>query len=563
MLKVNNLFGGYDKNPLIKGMSFHIRQGEFFGIIGPNGSGKTTLLKMLSKTLPYKKGEVFVRGRDLSEYTSKELAKIVAVLPQHMTQSYSYTVRETVSLGRYAHQRGLFKTETDEDERVITEVMEQTGVYQYASTLIDRLSGGERQRVFLAQALAQEPEILFLDEPTNHLDLSYQKELLDILRSWTREKNLTVVAIFHDLNLAGLYCDRLMLMDGGRVVMTERPDKVLKKQEIESVYKANIEQHPHPKVPRPQMLLIPEADPLEKVSIINEGNFRVTKEFVHVESPVPLKTMSSGITGSGLGWYRHFINREVDPYYDCADYVEEMKGFLTERGFHPDDTVSMMTAVNISDVEYVFLGGESEAGEKFSVFVVATAAAGNAVDASFGGLDGTVVLDVEQNGPGYHPDTINIWIFINGNVTDQAFIQAIITATEAKVKALNTLHVRDKRAEKQGRNVVAEPEGMIKRAEMQGRDFEAETQDWDFEADVLELGMETEIQGRGLGTEEKGRVLGTESLATGTPTDSILVAGTQQGAALEFAGTATALGQLIGKGVYHCVTKSLERYFNR
>src|SRR5690625_415759 len=127
-----------------------------FGIISPNGSGKTSLLKMISNTLTIRQGQIVVNQKSILDYTVKEFAKIVAVLPQHMMQTYSYTVRETVSLGRYAHQSGLFKTETEKDEKVISQVMEQTGVTKYEYVHIDKLSGGERQRVFLAQALAQE-----------------------------------------------------------------------------------------------------------------------------------------------------------------------------------------------------------------------------------------------------------------------------------------------------------------------------------------------------------------------------------------------------------------------
>jgi len=464
-------------------MSFHVEKGEMFGIIGPNGSGKTSLLKMISNTLPIRQGEIEVNQKSILDYTVKEFAKIVAVLPQHMMQTYSYTVRETVSLGRYAHQSGLFKTETEKDEHIITEVMEQTGVLAYEHTLIDQLSGGERQRVFLAQALAQQPKILLLDEPTNHLDLAYQKELLDILRKWTREKNLTVIAIFHDLNLAGLYCDQLMLMEDGRIVSLESPEKVLKKQEIERVYQAQIEQYPHPEVPKPQLLLIPERDLADHPQVINEERLRLTEEYIQIKSDTPLKTMSSGITGSGQGWHRNFINRQVDPYYDCSDYLTEMRQYLEGEGFSPDDTVGMMTAVDISNFEHLFL----EEGSS-SVYVVATAAGGNAVDASFG-----------QEKDSYKPGTINLWIFVNGYLTDQAFIQAISTATEAKVKALHNLKVMDKE---------------------------------------------------------------TSTLATGTPTDSILIAGTQQGERFEFAGTATKLGRLIGRAVHHCVLKSLLKYFN-
>src|SRR5699024_5169704 len=150
-------------------VSFRVKKGELFGIIGPNGSGKTTLLKMLSQVLVPSTGDIHLNNQSLSTYTPIELAKLVAVLPQHMMQTFSYTVRETVTLGRYAHQRGIFRSITEKDEQLIYDVMEQTGVMIYEHVPIDRLSGGERQRVFLAQALAQDPEILLLDEPTNHL----------------------------------------------------------------------------------------------------------------------------------------------------------------------------------------------------------------------------------------------------------------------------------------------------------------------------------------------------------------------------------------------------------
>src|SRR5690625_1371644 len=133
--------------------------------------------------------------------------------------------------------------------------MKQTGVDIYENETVDELSGGERQRVFLAQALAQDPEVLLLDEPTNHLDLAYQKELLDVLRAWTKEKDLTVISIFHDLNLAGLYCDRLLLLQDGKSVICDYPNNVIKKARIEEVYHASIEEYPHPIVPKPQMML--------------------------------------------------------------------------------------------------------------------------------------------------------------------------------------------------------------------------------------------------------------------------------------------------------------------
>ena len=188
ILNVQNLSGGYGNEPVINDVSFQVHKGELFGIIGPNGSGKTTLLKMMSGVQSFTKGSIYVKGEPLKQYSSKQLAKVIAVLSQHSSESFSYSVKETVSLGRYAHQKGFFKEWSKEDEAIVQEVMDWTGVSIFQNQPIQLLSGGERQRVFLAQALAQEPEILLLDEPTNHLDLSYQKELLDLLKKWTREK---------------------------------------------------------------------------------------------------------------------------------------------------------------------------------------------------------------------------------------------------------------------------------------------------------------------------------------------------------------------------------------
>lgn len=193
MLNVQHVSGGYATEPILHDISFEVKKGDLFGILGPNGSGKTTLLKMISRILPIQSGKIEIAGKDLQSLSAKQLAQTVAVLSQHTADSFSYTVKETVSLGRYAHQKGWFQTWSAYDEEIVQKVMVQTGVSLLQNKNIQELSGGEKQRVFLAQALAQEPEILLLDEPTNHLDLSYQKELLDLLKQWTIEKQLTVI----------------------------------------------------------------------------------------------------------------------------------------------------------------------------------------------------------------------------------------------------------------------------------------------------------------------------------------------------------------------------------
>ncbi|MED4205126.1 adenosylcobinamide amidohydrolase [Neobacillus mesonae] len=481
MLSVQNVSGGYSGEPVVKNISFSVQKGELFGILGPNGSGKTTLLKMLSGILPIKQGEILIGGKRLGAYNSKQLAQKVAVLSQHSSQSFSYSVKETVSLGRYAHQKGLFQTWSLEDENVVQRVMKQIGVSLFQDKNIQELSGGERQRVFLAQALAQEPEILLLDEPTNHLDLSYQKELLDLLKEWTTENGLTVVSIFHDLNLAGLYCDRLLLLEKGIIKINHVPNEVLREETIREVYQTNIQKHPHPKVAAPQMVLLPEMQGQNNSECIHESLLQQSDEVISLRSSIPLRTMSSGVIGAGTGWHQTFVNRHVSKDYDCTDHRSEMAEFLRARGFEPSETVGMMTAVRLEDVDY----GMYEADE-FSIFVVVTAGVGNAVDASRS----------EKHRLEMVPGTINTWVFVNSELSEEAFIQSIMTATEAKVKALHDLEVID------------------------------------------------EITG---------------TIATGTSTDSILIAATQSGKLLEYAGTITPLGKLIGKAVYQCTTNAVRK----
>ncbi|KAB2328605.1 ATP-binding cassette domain-containing protein [Cytobacillus depressus] len=481
MLSVQQITGGYTGDSVIKNVSFEVEKGELFGILGPNGSGKTTLLKMLSGILPFKSGEVTLKGISLKDYSAKELAKIIAVLSQHSNQSFSYTVKETVSLGRYAHQKGWFHSWTQEDERIVIQAMEQTGVVHFESHYIHELSGGERQRVFLAQALAQEPEILLLDEPTNHLDLSFQKDLLDLLKSWTKNRGLTVISIFHDLNLAGLYCDRLLLLENGEININDTANEVLREERIRSVYKTKIEKHPHPKVPAPQIALLPEKEVEKESHYLDERFLERFDEQVVFRSPVPLRTMSSGVVGAGTGWHQVFVNRHVDKNYDCSDHRQEMADYLKSHGFEPGETVGMMTAVKLEDVSYQFYREDH-----FAVFIVVTAGVGNAIDASRGG----------QHAFQLQPGTINTWIFVSGDMTEEAFIQSIMTATEAKVKAMHDLQIKDPV---------------------------------------------------------------TETIATGTSTDSILIAATQRGERLEYAGTITPLGKLIGKGVYECTLEAIQK----
>ncbi|MFT8320225.1 MAG: heme ABC transporter ATP-binding protein [Bacillus sp. (in: firmicutes)] len=485
MLKVNNLSFQYTGRTILSELSFSVKKGELLGILGPNGSGKTTLLKLISGILKSEKGGIFIKDKQITKYTAKDLAKIVAVLSQHAHESFSYQVKEVVALGRYAYQQTFLQSWSMEDEKIVQEVMEITGIAHFQDASIQELSGGERQRVYLAQALAQEPEILLLDEPTNHLDLSYQKELLDNLKQWSQEKNLTIISIFHDLNLAGLYCDRLLLLNEGEIVVDSNPAEVLQEEKIEKVYKTKVKQTMHPQTAAPQLVLLPRKKTKSSQILIDEKNLRVSSNYIALSSPKPLKTISSGVTGAGIGWYTSFVNRHVDKRYKCDDYQQEMKHYLLAHHFVPEQTVGMMTAVYVEDAAY-----HTYKEEDFSVFIVVTAGVGNAVDAA----------NSKEHPSHLLPGTINIWIFINGEISEQAYVQSIMTATEAKASVLRNQQVIDP-------------------------------------------------------------VTGT--IATGTSTDSILIAATQEGAELEFAGTITRLGKLIATGVAECLMKALEKRSKR
>ncbi|WP_229733570.1 adenosylcobinamide amidohydrolase [Compostibacillus humi] len=219
--------------------------------------------------------------------------------------------------------------------------------------------------------------------------------------------------------------------------------------------------------------------------MIHPNMLKITEKHIVLQSPVKLKTLSSGVVGPGFGSHHIFVNRHVDKNYQCTNHREDMERYLEENGFQPKESVGMMTAVKLEDVAYTWLEEQD-----MSLLIVVTAGTGNAVDAA----------NSENHSSEFQPGTINTWIFVNGTLSEEAFVQSIVTATEAKVRALESLEVKDP-------------------------------------------------------------ITGTS--ATGTSTDSILVGATQQGTNLEYAGTITPLGKLISKGVYTCTREAVEKSLKR
>ena len=219
---------------LLERVRLHADQGQLVGLIGPNGAGKSTLLRAIAGVLQPQEGAVWLEGEELESIPAREVAARMALVPQIAPDTHGFTARELVLMGRYPHL-GRFEIEGAADEAIAREAMELTETEEFAERTLDTLSGGERQRVFVSRALAQQPRVLLLDEPTANLDVLHKLRVLDLVRRLVDE-GLTAVAAIHDLGMAARYCDRLVLLSGGRVLAEGAPEDVLVPDIIESAF---------------------------------------------------------------------------------------------------------------------------------------------------------------------------------------------------------------------------------------------------------------------------------------------------------------------------------------
>jgi iron complex transport system ATP-binding protein len=256
MIEARELVKTINEKPILNELSFTMEAGCMYGIIGPNGVGKSTLLHLISGVDKPTSGELLLEGRDAGQYSRKEMAKWVAVLQQGGLAPASFTVREVVAMGRYPFQNWLGEEKADVTP-LIDEALEAMGLTGLQERRMDQLSGGERQRVALAKVMAQDPRLLLLDEPTTFLDIGYQVQLLDIVKSWQRERHMTVIAVLHDMNLAAHYCDKLLVLHNGRIEAFESPAAIMEPDLIERVFGAKAIVLPHPITGVPQLLLQP------------------------------------------------------------------------------------------------------------------------------------------------------------------------------------------------------------------------------------------------------------------------------------------------------------------
>lgn len=238
-VNVEGLKFSYNGKSVLGDLDLSVREGEFLGVVGPNGSGKTTLLKNMGGVLEPDRGMVYLDGKKIPRIPIKEIATKVAALQQETTVGFDFTVREVVEMGRFPHL-DRFERHSDGDLRAVERAIEVTDLREFTDRYVNKLSGGEKQRVFLALALAQEPELLLLDEPTASLDINYQIKIMETVQS-LQSDGLTVVAAIHDLNLAAQYSDRVALLDGGKVKVIGEPREVLTKENIADVFGVEVE----------------------------------------------------------------------------------------------------------------------------------------------------------------------------------------------------------------------------------------------------------------------------------------------------------------------------------
>ena len=235
IIKVSRLSFSYQNIEVLHELSFEVGAGSFLAIAGPNGAGKTTLLNLLCASLKPQAGEIRIDAAKIESYSTKALAAKVAVVRQEFVPAFGFSVIETVMMARTAYLN-TFGFESKADRRTVAEALEMTDTSQFASRTLASLSGGERQRVFIARALAQDTDILLLDEPTSFLDMKHQVQIYDLLKAMQLEKGKTIVAVTHDINLAGQYCDEALLLGADSSYSVGPCREVLSLEQIERVF---------------------------------------------------------------------------------------------------------------------------------------------------------------------------------------------------------------------------------------------------------------------------------------------------------------------------------------
>ncbi len=234
IIKIEDVTFYYESVKVLDGITIEVQRGEFLGLIGPNGSGKTTLLRCISGVLKPRVGVIYVDGQRIDKLKLIEVAQICASVPTELSSEFNLTVSDFVFLGRYPYVKGIW-WESKEDEQIVEEVLKTFRIHHLADRKLSEISSGEKQRALLAKAVAQKPKVMLVDEPSAHLDLKYKLEVMEYLKELSRRK-ITIIAASHDVNLLSKYCDRIIILNSGKIVSFGRPEEVITEELIRKVY---------------------------------------------------------------------------------------------------------------------------------------------------------------------------------------------------------------------------------------------------------------------------------------------------------------------------------------
>jgi iron complex transport system ATP-binding protein len=235
---LNQICFAYDQKQVFENLAITFKKGYFYGILGPNGCGKTTLLDLLFNYHRPNKGHIVFHGKPINTYSRQSLSQLIALVPQDFDIQFPFLVDEIVMMGRYPHLP-RFSRPREEDISMVQQVLKKTGTWKLKNRMITELSKGEKQRVVFARALAQDTEMLLLDEATANLDIAHSLHLLELARKGVTESGKTVIAVFHDINLAAMFCDKIIFMMNGDVFAQGKVNQVLTSENIKSVFHVN------------------------------------------------------------------------------------------------------------------------------------------------------------------------------------------------------------------------------------------------------------------------------------------------------------------------------------
>ncbi len=233
MIEITGLTFAYNHKDVLCGIDFTILPGQIVSIIGPNGSGKSTLLRCMNRILKTQKGIISLFGKSIHEFDLRELSKMMGYVPQQESSSLSFTVFETVLMGRRPH---IGWQVSDHDLRIVHDTLHHLRLHDHRHKRMDELSGGEKQKVLIARALAQEPSVMLLDEPTSNLDPKHQLEVFELITNLSRARGISIICAIHDLHLAARYSDTILMLKKGKIIAQGPPKAVMTAENLEIVY---------------------------------------------------------------------------------------------------------------------------------------------------------------------------------------------------------------------------------------------------------------------------------------------------------------------------------------